>query len=53
MADVTFRNESDGSAFQMTASKAPRVLEDIKVWATRNGFEHVVFWRDEGDAQKL
>ena len=53
MADVTFRNESDGSPFQMTATKAPRVLEDVKAWATKNGFEHVVFWRDESDAQKL
>ena len=53
MADVTFRNEPDGSPFEMTASKAVRVLHDIQVWAGQNGFEHVVFWRDPADAQKF
>ncbi len=53
MADVTFRNESDGSSFEMTAPRAGRVLEDIRAWAATNSFEHVVFWRDPEDAQKL
>ncbi|GGJ64105.1 hypothetical protein [Deinococcus aquiradiocola] len=52
MADVTFRNESDGSSFEMTASKAARVLDDIRAWAVTNHFDEVVFWRDADDAQK-
>ena len=53
MADVTFRNENDGSSFEMTAAKAVRVLEDIQAWARTNNFDHVVFWRDADDARKL
>ena len=53
MSDVTFRNESDGSLFEMTASKALRVLDGIRAWASGNNFDHVVFWRDQDDAQKF
>jgi hypothetical protein len=53
MADVIFRNENDGSSFEMTAPKAARVLADIQAWARTNNFDHVVFWRDADDAQKL
>jgi hypothetical protein len=53
MSDVTFRNEADGSAFEMTASKAARVLDDIRAWASSNNFEQVTFWRDPEDAHKL
>ncbi|WP_425147709.1 hypothetical protein [Deinococcus sp.] len=53
MADISFRNESDGQAFQMTHPKAARVLEDIRAWSDSNGYETVVFWRDRDDAQKF
>ncbi len=53
MSDVTFRNESDGAPFEMTAAKAARVLDDIRAWASSNSVEHVVFWRDQEDAQKF
>ncbi len=53
MADLKFRNESDGQEFQMTHPKAARVLKDIQGWAQQNGFDHVVFWRDEEDEHKL
>jgi hypothetical protein len=53
MANVTFRNEADGSSFEMTASKAARVLDDIRDWATSNDFAEVVFWRDPQDTEKF
>ncbi|AZI43386.1 hypothetical protein EHF33_12050 [Deinococcus psychrotolerans] len=52
MADIQFRNESDGQSFQMTHPKAARVLDDIEKWAGSNGFEHITFWRDESDSTK-
>ena len=53
MADIKFRNESDGSEFQMPHPKAVRVLADVSAWAQKNGFEHVVFWRDPEDEHKF
>lgn len=53
MADIKFRNEQDGSEFQMAHPRAVRVLGDVSTWADRNGFEHVTFWRDADDRHKL
>ena len=53
MADITFRNESDDTPFQMAHPKAVRVLDDIRAWADKNGYDTVVFWRDRDDAQKF
>lgn len=53
MADIAFRNEKDGTEYAMTHPKAARVLDDVQTWATRNGFERVVFWRDVDDEHKL
>ncbi|MDV6373134.1 hypothetical protein [Deinococcus arenicola] len=53
MVDIKFRNESDGQEFQMIHPKAARVLSDIQIWATSNGFEHVAFLRDAEDEHKL
>ena len=53
MADITFRNEADGTPVQMSHPRAARVLEDIKVWADSNGFDSVTFWRDAADAQRF
>ena len=53
MAEVQFRNEQDGSEFQMTHPRAARVLADVRTWADRNGFVHVTFWRDLDDGHKL
>ena len=53
MAQIKFRNETDGSEFQMTHPRAGRVLADVQAWAEQNGFEHVTFWRDPQDDHKL
>ena len=53
MADIKFISESDGKEFAMTHPKAERVLKDIQVWADKNHFEHVTFWRDPEDEHKL
>ena len=52
MTDILFRDESDGSAFEMTQPKAARVLSDARAWGEKNGFEHITFWRDSEDANK-
>ncbi|MFC4453237.1 hypothetical protein [Deinococcus sonorensis] len=53
MSDVLFRNEADGSRFEMTHPRAGQVLADVREWAEHNGFEQVVFWRDADDSSKL
>lgn len=53
MAEILFRQESNGEAFQMTHPKAARILKDIGAWAEKNGFTHVTFWQDAHDAHKL
>ncbi len=53
MVDLQFRDEKDGSEFQMTHPRAGRVLADVRIWADRNGFGHVTFWRDREDGHKL
>ncbi|MFC4426915.1 hypothetical protein [Deinococcus navajonensis] len=53
MTDIKFRNESDGSEYQMTHPKAERVLQDVAAWGERNEFTQITFWRDTADAQKL
>ncbi|MEF2279860.1 hypothetical protein V3W47_16325 [Deinococcus sp. YIM 134068] len=53
MAEIRFRNEQDGSEFEMTHPRAARVLADVQTWAQRNQYEHVVFWRDPDDAHKF
>ncbi len=52
MTEILFRNEVDGSPFQMTQPKAARVLDDIQKWADSNNFAHITFWRDADDASK-
>ncbi|WP_161882391.1 hypothetical protein [Deinococcus alpinitundrae] len=52
MTEILFRNEADGSPFQMTQPKAARVLDDVQQWAENNGFAQVTFWRDADDANK-
>ncbi|WP_034385310.1 hypothetical protein [Deinococcus sp. YIM 77859] len=53
MAEIKFRNERDGSEYQMTHPRAARVLADVQAWADKNGFEHLTFWRDQEDEHKL
>ncbi|ADV67753.1 hypothetical protein [Deinococcus maricopensis] len=53
MSEVLFRNEKDGSPFEMVHPKAARVLQDVQAWADTNHFERIVFWRDADDAQRL
>ena len=52
MTNILFRNEADGSSFEMTQPKAARVLDDIQQWATKNSFDHITFWRDGEDSSK-
>lgn len=53
MVNIQFRNEADGSEFQMGQPSAAQVLADIRAWAQRNNFDQVVFWRDAEDEYKL
>lgn len=53
MVEIAFRNEKDGSEYQLTHPKAAQVLGDVQTWAGRNGFERVTFWRDADDEHKL
>ncbi|WP_019588145.1 hypothetical protein [Deinococcus apachensis] len=53
MVDIQFRDEKDGSEFQMTHPRAGRVLADVRAWADQNGFTHLTFWRDREDMHKL
>ncbi|WP_291423462.1 hypothetical protein [Deinococcus sp.] len=53
MVTIKFINESDGHEFQMTDPKAVRVLDDIKVWAQQNEYDHVAFLRDVADPHKF
>lgn len=53
MAEIKFRQESNGEEFQMTHPKAARVLKDLELWAAQNAFAHVTFWRDAADPHKL
>lgn len=53
MAEIKFRNEKDGSEFEMTPARAARVLADVRRWAEQNGFAQVTFWRDPADEQRF
>ncbi len=53
MAEIKFMNESDGKEFAMTHPRAAKVLQDVRMWAETNQFEHVTFWRDAADEHKL
>lgn len=53
MAEIKFRNEKDGSQFEMTHAGAARVLADVRRWAEQNGFAHVTFWRDPADEHRF
>jgi len=46
MASVEFRNEQDGATISIEATGSPSVIEDVKAWADRNDFQHVIFWQD-------
>ncbi len=53
MAEIKFIDESNGEEFKITSPNTTKVLDDIQAWAKLNEFEHIAFWRDPEDENKL